>query len=141
MTYTVFSVFCRYMCVTLWQDFIGSTFLASFARAAESGTDGSHDWTLDLHAAPASTKPSPYLPLCIVATKKSSGSFVNGDGSLGKDAHEAEMRSTASSEVANDQENGDGAGQRMRVAAWCDKAGRPLGVAAEPYGLHGELEV
>ncbi|CAM9929821.1 unnamed protein product, partial [Ectocarpus fasciculatus] len=119
----------RYMCVTLWQDFIGSVFLASFApaavlpaagaAAAASNSDGDgggmSSWKLDLHSAAATSKPSPYLPVCVVAAKSSA-------------THEKGAVAEAG-------------GEAMRVTAWCDRAGRPLGVGEEPSVLVGETEV
>lgn len=121
------------MCVTLWQDFIGSAFLSSFApaavlpaagaaaAAANSGGDGGgmSSWKLDLHSATAASKPSPYLPVCVVAVKSSA-------------THEGEPIAEA---------GGEGGGEAMRVTAWCDRAGRPLGVGGEPSVLVGETEV
>ena len=82
----------RYMCVTLWQDFIGSTFLSSLSFApaktananANTNTNsntttncdsggGGEGWTLDLHSVAAASKPSPYLPVCVIAIKPSGG--------------------------------------------------------------------
>ncbi|CAB1115968.1 unnamed protein product [Ectocarpus sp. CCAP 1310/34] len=122
----------RYMCVTLWQDFIGSAFLSSFApaavlpaagaAAAAANSDGDmcgmSSWKLDLHSAAATSKPSPYLPVCVVATKSSA-------------THEREPIAEA---------GGEGGGEAMRVTAWCDMAGRPLGVGGEPSVLVGETE-
>ncbi|CAM9523140.1 unnamed protein product [Ectocarpus sp. 13 AM-2016] len=123
----------RYMCVTLWQDFIGSAFLSSFAPAAvlpaagaaaavaNSGGDGGglSSWKLDLHSAAATSKPSPYLPVCVVAAKSSA-------------THEREPIAEA---------GGEGGDEVLRVTAWCDRAGRPLGIGGEPSVLVGETEV
>ncbi|CAM9263609.1 unnamed protein product [Scytosiphon promiscuus] len=120
----------RYMCVTLWQDFIGSAFLASFGSpnaAASSGANPRHvPWTLDLHSAAAASKPSPYLPVCLVAAKPLS---VCG----GQDGEEVGKGTSDS----NDEEGGDGA----RVVARCDRAGRPLPPGGEPFILSGETQV
>lgn len=133
------------MCVTLWQDFIGSTFLAAFARPSEGVNDRPCDWILDLHAAPASSKPSPYLPLCVVASKQKSDSLINGGtrSPLREEGYDGESISVARCNGKADGEvsGGSGVGQGTRVAAWCDKAGKPVEVGAEPCALHGELEV
>lgn len=138
------------MCVTLWQDFIGADFLASLAPQRRPGStssntlrthdgisnsigdkDSSHankgegeDWTLDLHSVAAASKPSPYLPMCMVATKQSSW-----------------FDKTA--EAPSGGREGTSAGDRngARVAAWCDRAGRPLVTGGEPSELLGEQEV
>ncbi|CAM9411231.1 unnamed protein product [Ectocarpus sp. 12 AP-2014] len=123
----------RYMCVTLWQDFIGSAFLSSFAPAAvlpaagaaaaaanaDGDGGGMSSWKLDLHSAAATSKPSPYLPVCVVAAKSSA-------------THEREPIAEA---------GGEGGGEAMRVTAWCDRAGRPLGVGGEPSVVVGDTEV
>lgn len=119
----------RYMCVTLWQDFIGSAFLASlgsFTTSAGGTSPGPTSWTLDLHSAAAASKPSPYLPVCMIATKPLS---VCG----GHDGEEVGDVKSAS----DGEEGGNGA----RVAARCDRAGRPLPPGGEPLMLIGETQV
>lgn len=106
------------MCVTLWQDFIGSAYLRSLAPpAAAAAAADVHDrcWALDLHSAAATSKPSPYLPVCVIAAKP------GADGA--------------------EEEEGAWAGEGARVAAWCDRAGRPLAPGGEPIVLAGEKEV
>ncbi len=104
--------------MTLWQDFIGATFLASLAAdAAGAATgEGVRHFSLDLHSAAATSKPSPYLPVCVIAAKSP----------------------TPSGQEAAETEEGLGAGC---VKAWCDRAGRPLAVGQEPVVLHGQNEV
>lgn len=112
------------MCVTLWQDFIGSAFLGSLAppvAAAAAATASDRHWALDLHSATATSKPSPYLPVCVIAAKP---------GAHGAEAEEG-GRSTDGEEVK----------EEARVAAWCDRAGRPLAPGGEPIVLAGEKEV
>lgn len=124
----------RYMCVTLWQDFIGSAFLASLAPPAAAaaadthpgGGGGDRCWALDLHSAAATSKPSPYLPMCMVAVKP------GPDGAEEEEAGES-GRSTTDCEGIR--------GGAARVAAWCDRAGRPLAPGGEPVVLTGEKEV
>lgn len=120
------------MCVTLWQDFIGSTFLSFLSSApantantnANSGSDGEEGgWTLDLHSVAASSKPSPYLPVCVVATRASEGRELEVIG-------QAQSGNVAGGEV-----------EGARVAAWCDRTGRPLAPGTEPSVLRGEQEV
>ena len=83
------------MCVTLWQDFIGAAFLASLAPpapapapAAATGKVGAVErrrrWTLDLHSAAATSKPSPYLPVCVVATATQPSPGELGGGGRGE---------------------------------------------------------
>lgn len=111
------------MCVTLWQDFIGATFLASLAAGAGADAtagaaagEGIRHFSLDLHSAAATSKPSPYLPVCVIATKSPTPS-----------GHEP---------VETEQGLGEG-----RVTAWCDRSGRPLAIGQEPIVLHGQNEV
>lgn len=118
----------RYMCVTLWQDFIGAAFLASLAPRATTAA-AAHCWTLDLHCAAAVSKPSPYLPVCVVATAAQTSPGSPGEQGGGEDGQ---------------GETGEGAaagGGGVRVAAWCDRAGRPLAPGGEPAVLKGQMEV
>lgn len=125
----------RYMCVTLWQDFIGSTFLSSLSSGppkianANAGSGGSSGgggggWTLDLHSVASSSKPSPYLPMCVIATKPSGG---------------VELEVIGQAKTGGDAEGGKEEG--ARVAAWCDRTGRPLAPGTEPSVLSGEQNV
>lgn len=117
------------MCVTLWQDFIGAGFLASLApRAADAHAAGEtveadRRWTLDLHSAAASSKPSPYLPVCVVATAAQPPPASSGE------------------QEGEDGDGGTAAGGGVLVAAWCDRAGRPLVPGEEPIVLNGQKEV
>ncbi|CAM9468794.1 unnamed protein product, partial [Laminaria digitata] len=125
----------RYMCVTLWQDFIGSIFLSSLPlphastntntntnTGSGSGGRGGGVWTLDLHSVAASSKPSPYLPVCVIATKQSGGI-------------ELELEVIGQAQTVGKGEEG------ARVKAWCDRTGRPLAPGMEPSVLRGEQEV
>ncbi|CAM9527381.1 unnamed protein product, partial [Hapterophycus canaliculatus] len=122
----------RYMCVTLWQDFIGSAFLASLgpatAASAATGPAGPvhASWKLDLHSAAAASKASPYLPVCVIAAKPLS---VCG----GQDGEEV-GNGTSNRDIE------DGA-EGARVLARCDRAGRPLAPGGEPSILIGETQV
>lgn len=114
--------------MTLWQDFIGSTFLSSLPLAHAkttsthngSGGEGGRGlrWSLDLHTVAACSKPSPYLPVCVIATKPSD---------------QLEL------EVIGQAQTSDVEG--ARVAAWCDRTGKPLAPGTEPSMLRGEQEV
>lgn len=103
--------------MTLWQEFIGAAFLESLARAGDVPADSSSagdKWKLDLYSVAAASKPSPYLPICVIATK------------LAPSASEA---------------GGGGGNEVAKVAAWCDSAGRPLRSGVKPFVLIGEKQV
>lgn len=70
-------------------------------------------WSIDLHCVAAS-KPSPYLPFCVVAGKHSPESTMEESG---------------------------GNHQHVRVNAWCDRAGREMLGGEDPVVLFGEQEV
>lgn len=112
------------MCLTLWQDFIGAAFLESLLAPGEAGGVDRRHWTLDLHSAAAISKPSPYLPVCVIATAAAASGEQEEDGKGG---------------------TGEGAaaagGGGVRVAAWCDRAGRPLAPGGEPIVLNGQRKV
>lgn len=122
----------RYICITLWQDFIGSTLLSALAwQHAEFRAR----WTLDLYSAAAGSKPSPYLPMYVVASKTPSESHAQKDrvdgapSGVGVDEDENE-----------DEEVADFAGG-IRADAWCNTAGKPLPPGREPTSLVGERQV
>ncbi|CAM9416155.1 unnamed protein product, partial [Choristocarpus tenellus] len=113
----------RYICVTLWQDFIGSLLLSRLSgcipitvSTASPSPYPSKEWGLKLHAV-AARKHSPYLPLCLVAT------VSPGAG--------------AGAAVSDEADSGG----EVVVSARFDKSGRPLPLQAPSLELVGEAQV
>lgn len=126
--------------MTLWQDFIGSSFLSSSLAptAVESGgadkVDGDHvGWKLDLHSAAASSKPSPYLPMCAIATHSSVGGRKRGVAH--KDGGGSNEGGGVEDDAGTDKE------AAIRVAVWFDGTGRPLPDGVEASTVRSEKEV
>lgn len=100
--------------MTLWQEFIGAAFLESLAPAGDAPADSvsaGDKWKIDLYSVAAASKPSPYLPMCVIATKLAPSASEGGGNEVAK------------------------------VAAWCDSAGKPLRSGVKPFVLIGEKQV